>query len=250
MGKHICTYSGLLGESGVKVTVKCPICETSGQLDVPDNKWDDIEGDVIVGQVTPGRVCSHGFIVQIHRSGKILKYDELKPEAQPELRPVRFTVQSACRNIGEDILAALVTAAISEKRVLLVGGSAVTMGVKDFLERIVPESVNLDALLKIVTREEYSQLSEETRSWMTVNLQDRTITNSAFNEDQIEWIRRAVLRAKILSNQEKIAENLISQEATKLRTTVLMLRHLAARSQAQRNNNHSIEPENAEESPD
>lgn len=234
----------------MKVTVKCPICEKVGQLEIPDEKWDDIEGDVIVGQVTPGRVCSHGFVIQIHRSGEILKYDELEPEAEPHLRPVRFTVQSACRNIGEDILAALVTAAISEKRVLLVGASAVTLGVKEFLVRLVPDSVDLDALLKIVTREEYAQLPEDTKSWMTVNLQDRTIANSAFNEDQIEWIRRAVVRAKILSNQEKTAENLINQEATKLRTTVLMLRHLAARSQAQRSNGNSIEHENTEESPE
>jgi hypothetical protein len=236
----------LHGESGVKVTVKCPICGTVGQLDIPDEKWENIEGDVIVGEITPGRVCSHGFIVEIHRSGEILKYDELKPEAEPQLRPVRFTVQSACRNIGEDILAALLTAAISEKHVLLVGASAVTMGVKDFMERLMPESVELDALIKTVTREEYAQLPEETRSWMTVNLQERTVTNSEFNEDQMEWIRRAVVRAKILSNQEKVAEDLIAQEAIKLRTTVLMLRHLAARSQAQRNGNNCIENENAD----
>lgn len=231
----------------MKISVKCPTCGTTGQLDIPDDKWENIEGDVIVGQVTPGRVCEHEFSVEIHRSGKIMKYYEPKPATEPSLRPVRFTVRSASRNIGEDIIAALLTAAISEERVLLVGAPAVTMGLKEFLLRFLPESVELDALLKTVTRDEYAQLSKETRSWMTVRLKDRKIINSAFTEDQTEWIRRVFMRAKILSRQtEHAAEDLIHQEVMKLRTTVMMLRHLAARGKASRNSDSSIKPENAE----
>ncbi|MFX1563874.1 MAG: hypothetical protein ACFFDP_11285, partial [Promethearchaeota archaeon] len=233
----------------VKVTVKCPKCGTEGQLDIPDEKWTEIEGNVIVGRVTSGRVCSHEFSVEIDRSGKILKYDELKPAAEPQLRPVKFTVESAARNIGEDIVAALLTAAISEQRVLLVGADTVTRGIKDFMLRFLPESVELDALIKTVTREEYDQLSEETRSWMTVHLKDRKIVNSAFTEDQTEWIRRVIMRAKLLSRQtEKAAEELIQQEVMKLRTTVSMLRHLAAKSKEARDNKTSLKPENAEAS--
>jgi hypothetical protein len=63
---------------------------------------------------------------------------------------------------------------------------------------------------------------------MTVDLSKKTIINPAFDDDQLEWVRRVLQRANMVKDQEA-SENLILKETSKLRTTVSLLRHLATR---------------------
>ncbi len=213
----------------VKLKVTCPTCGISSELEVPEDAWDTVEGDVMVGRVPPGKVCEHGFKIEFSRDGAVLAYHDFDaPEAEYKVRPVRFTVQTALRNLSMDIVAALLTAGVSEQTIVLVGSLAVTMGVREFMERVLPESVDVGAFLYSVTKEEFATLPESLRQHMIINVSTKEITNSAFDEEQLVWMQKVLLRANMVTNQEA-AETLVLKETSKLRTTVSLLRHLAAR---------------------
>jgi hypothetical protein len=212
----------------VKFIVKCPKCAATGELEIPDDKWASVQGDVIVGRVTPGRVCPHEFRFEVNRWGQILKYEEVGGLVRPSIGPVRFTVQSALRSLGEEALAALLTAGISEVSVMLVGSEGVTMGLRELMLRLLPHSVDPGALFYTATPEEYQKLPAAMRNLMTVDVKSKTVTNSAFDVEQLAWVRRVLTRAKMIQEEDS-AEKLVCQETSKLRTTVSLLRHLAAR---------------------
>lgn len=213
----------------MKLNVICPTCGTTGKLEVPAGAWDKTTGNVMTGRVPQGKICDHEFTVQFSRTGQVLGYpDKDAGEEAYQVRPVRFTVQTAIRNLSIDVVSALLTAGISEETIVLVGSLSVTMGVRDFIERVLPDSVDVGALLYMVTKEEYVGLPDSTKNHMTVNLTKKKITNSAFDDEQLAWMRKVLTRANMVTNQEA-AETLILKETSKLRTTVSLLRHLAAR---------------------
>ena len=213
----------------MKLLVRCPICSTPGELDVPDDAFVKAKSNIITGRVVPGKVCEHGFSVEFSRSGLVLGYHDL--DAMPEdhkVRPVRFTVQSITRNLGVDVVAALLTAGISEVTIVLIGSLPVTMGVREFMERVLPDSLDVGSSLYMVTLDEYMSLPKSTKQYMTVNINTKEITNPAFDDEQLAWMRKVLLRAAMITNKDA-AETLILKETSKLRTTVSLLRHLAAR---------------------
>jgi len=212
----------------MKFTVKCPKCGATGKLEIPDEKWAAVQVDVIAGRVTPGRVCPHSFRFEVDRYGQILKCEEAGESPRPSEGPVRFTVQTALRNLGEDVLATLLTAGISEIPVLLVGSEGVTMGLRELMQRLLPHSVDPGALIYTATPEEYQGLPASMRNLMTVDVRSKKITNSAFDAEQLAWVRNVLTRAKMMQAEDP-SEKLILQETSKLRTTVSLLRHLAAR---------------------
>jgi hypothetical protein len=212
----------------VKFTVQCPKCGATGELEIPDEKWAAVQVDVIAGRVTPGRICPHSFRFEVNRQGRILKCAEMGAAAAPASGPVRFSVQSALRSLGEEVLAALLTAGISEISVMLVGSESVTMGVRELMLRLLPSSVDPGALFYTATPEEYQRLPASMRKLMTVDVRAKTITNPAFDAEQLAWVRNVLMRAKMVQAEDP-AEQLILQETSKLRTTVSLLRHLAAR---------------------
>jgi hypothetical protein len=120
------------------------------------------------------------------------------------------------------------TSGISEETIVLVGSLAVTMGVREFMERVLPDSVDVGSAIYMVTKEEYEDLPASTKKHMTVNLNQKAITNPAFDDDQLEWMRKVLQRANMVTDQEA-SENMILKETSKLRTTVSLLRHLATR---------------------
>jgi hypothetical protein len=63
---------------------------------------------------------------------------------------------------------------------------------------------------------------------MTVDIVSKTVINSAFDEDQLAWMKRVLTQANTLTDKED-AEELVLKETSKLRTTVSLLRHLASR---------------------
>jgi hypothetical protein len=205
------------------------MCSTPGELEVPDDVFAKAKSNIITGRVKPGKVCEHGFTVEFSRSGLILGYHDLDytPEDQ-QVRPVRFTVQSITRNLGGEVVAALLTAGISEVTVVIIGSLPVTMGVREFMERVLPDSLDVGSSLYMVTLEEYMTLPESTKQYMTVNIATKEISNSAFDDEQLAWMRKVMLRAAMITNKDA-AETLILKETSKLRTTVSLLRHLAAR---------------------
>ncbi|MFX1301053.1 MAG: hypothetical protein ACFFDE_08925 [Promethearchaeota archaeon] len=213
----------------MKLVVSCPTCGTKGELEVPETTWERMESNIIMGRVPPGKVCEHGFKVEFSRSGLVLGYHDLNAEAKDfQIRPVSFTVQSAIRNLSIDVVAALLTAGISEETIVLMGSLAVTMGIREFMERVLPESVDVGSSIYMVTKEEYADLPESTKKHMTVDLSKKRIINSAFDDEQLEWVRRVLQRANMVTDQ-KASEDLILKETSKLRTTVSLLRHLATR---------------------
>jgi len=212
----------------VKFTVKCPKCGATGELEIPDEKWASVQVDVIAGRVTPGRICPHSFRFEVDQRGRILKCEEVGEPERPSTGPVRFSVQTALRSLGEDVLAALLTAGISEVSVMLVGSEGVTMGLRELMLRLLPQSVDPGALFYTATPEEYQKLPASMRNLMTVDVKSKTITNSAFDVEQLAWVRTVLTRAKMIQAEDP-AEKLIQQETSKLRTTVSLLRHLAAR---------------------
>lgn len=216
------------GVLDVKFTVKCPKCGATGELEIPDEKWASVQVDVIAGRVTPGRVCPHSFRFEVDQRGRILKCEEVGEAERPSTGPVRFSVQTALRSLGEDVLAALLTAGISEVSVMLVGSEGVTMGLRELMLRLLPQSVDPGALFYTATPEEYQRLPASMRKLMTVDVKSKTITNSAFDVEQLAWVRNVLTRAKMIQAEDP-AEKLIQQETSKLRTTVSLLRHLAAR---------------------
>jgi hypothetical protein len=187
-----------------------------------------LQVDVIAGRVTPGRVCPHEFRFEVDQRGRILKYEEAGKTERPPTGPVRFTVQTALRNVGEDVLATLLTAGISEVSVMLVGSEGVTMGLRELMLRLLPQSVDPGALFYTATPEEYQKLPASMRSLMTVDVRSKTISNSVFEVEQLAWVRNVLTRAKMVQAEDP-AEKLVLQETSKLRTTVSLLRHLAAR---------------------
>ena len=213
----------------MKLKVRCPQCGTTGELEVPDDAFEKVEGTIITGRVKPGNICEHGFVVEFSQAGLVLGY--YGADATPEdlqVRPVRFTVQSITRNLGTDVVAAVLTAGISEVTVILIGSLPVTMGVRDFMERVLPDSVDVGSSLYMVTMEEYTALPASTKQYMTVNIATKEISNPAFDDEQLAWMRKVLIRASMVTNKDA-AETLILKEASKLRTTVSLLRHLAAR---------------------
>jgi hypothetical protein len=215
----------------VKLKVSCPICHAQGELDVPDEAWERVEGTNMTGRVVEGKICPHEFRVEFSRAGLVLGYQIDEEAEEPQLRAVKFNVKTAIRNLGNDILAALLTAGVSEQTIVLRGSLPVTAGIRSFLERVLPDSVDVGACVYMVTKEEYTSLPDSVKQHMTVDVASKTVTNSAFDEDQLAWIKKVLIRANMLANQED-AENLILQETSKLRTTVSLLRHLAARRRA------------------
>lgn len=196
---------------------------------MPDDAWNKVQGNIIMGRVVPGKVCEHGFKVEFSRSGLVLGYHAFDaPDVEERIRPVEFTVQTVIRNLGVEVAAALLTAGISEETVVLIGSLAVTMGIRSFMERVLPDSIDVGALIYMVTKEEYETLPESTKQHMTVDLSSKTITNPSFDEDQLAWMRKVLLQANMVTNKEA-AETLILKETSKLRTTVSLLRHLASR---------------------
>ncbi len=213
----------------MKIKVVCPKCSTPGELEVPDDTWEKVQTRVITGRVVPGKICEHGFRVEFSQAGIVLGYSKLDEKSvEPEIRPVTFTVQTAIRNLSLDVLAALLTAGISEEPIILIGSLAVTIGVRDFMERGLPDTVDVGACVYMVTKEEYETLPTSTKQHMTINLVKKTIANSAFDEDQLTWMQRVLTRANMVTKKDA-AEALILKETSKLRTTVSLLRHLAAR---------------------
>ncbi|MDO8055419.1 MAG: hypothetical protein Q6361_01020 [Candidatus Hermodarchaeota archaeon] len=213
----------------MKLKVRCPQCGTTGELEVPDGAFEKVEGNIITGRVKPGKICEHGFVVEFSQAGLVLGYygADAKPE-DLQVRPVRFTVQSITRNLGTEVVAAMLTAGISEVTVILIGSLPVTMGVRDFMERVLPDSVDVGSSLYMVTLEEYTSLPASTKQYMTVNIAMKEISNPAFDDEQLAWMRKVLIRASMVTNKDA-AETLILKEASKLRTTVSLLRHLAAR---------------------
>ncbi len=196
---------------------------------VPETAWERMESNIIIGRVLPGKVCDHGFKVEFSRSGLILGYHDLDGEKKDyQIRPVSFTVQSVIRNLSIDIVAALLTAGISEETIVLMGSLAVTMGIREFMERVLPDSVDVGSVIYMVTKDEYADLPESTKKHMTVDLSKKLIINHAFDDEQLEWVRRVLQRANMVTDQ-KASEDLILKETSKLRTTVSLLRHLATR---------------------
>ncbi len=196
---------------------------------MPDDAWSSVQGNIIMGRVVPGKVCEHGFKVEFSRSGLVLGYHDFDaPDEEEKIRPVEFTVQTVIRNLGVEVAAALLTAGISEQTIVLIGSLAVTVGIRRFMERVLPDSIDVGALIYMVTKEEYETLPESTKEHMTVNLSSKAITNPAFDDDQLAWMRKVLLRANMVTNKDA-AETLILKETSKLRTTVSLLRHLAAR---------------------
>jgi hypothetical protein len=206
---------------------------------VPDETFETIEGDILHGKVTAGKICPHPFTFELHRDGRILKIEKWEREAE-QVQLVKFTIQSASRNIGDEILAVLITAAISETPVIVVGFPAVTLGLLEFLGRVLPEGIDFDAIFKPVSRDEYETLTSADRQKMIVEIQGKKILNSVFDEEQLEWIRRALVRAKMISDQQA-AENCIFQEAKKLRMTVSMLKYIAKRRESKPSDSESTE---------
>ncbi len=211
----------------MKLQVSCPICSTQGELEVPEGTWDKIQGNTMTGRVVAGKICEHDFKIEFSRTGIVLGYTESEPEA-PEFRPVTFSVQTAMNNLGIEVLSALLTAGISEQTVVLIGSLPVTVGIRDFMDRVLPESVDVGACVYMVTKEEYAALPESTKQHMTINVSKKAITNPAFDEDQLAWMQKVLTRANMVTNKE-VAESLILKETSKLRTTVSLLRHLASR---------------------
>jgi len=212
----------------MKFTVKCPKCGATGELEIPDEKWAALQVDVIAGRVVPGRVCPHSFRFQVNQQGRILKYEEVGAPEPPSMGPVHFSIQTALRSLGEDVLAALLTAGISEVSVMLVGSEGVAMGLRELMLRLLPHSVDPGALFYTATPEEYQKLPASMRNLMTVDVKSKRITSSAFDVEQLAWVRNVLTRAKMIQAEDP-AEKLIQQETSKLRTTVSLLRHLAAR---------------------
>ena len=212
----------------MKLKVTCPICAEEGELELPEGVWDKIEGNTMVGRVVEGKICEHEFRVEFSRAGLILGYITEEEPREPEFRPVTFSVKTAMNNLGIDVLAALLTAGISEQTVVLKGSLPVTVGIRDFMDRVLPDSVDVGATVYMVTKEEYETLPESTKQHMTIDIPSKTITNSAFDEDQLEWMKKVLTRANMITDKEA-AETFILKEASKLRTTVSLLRHLASR---------------------
>lgn len=212
----------------MKLKVTCPICHAQGELDVPDEAWERVQGTIMTGRVVEGKICPHEFKVEFSRAGLVLGYQTGEEPEEPQLRTVKFTVKTAIRNLGIDILAALLTAGISEQTIVLKGSLPVTAGLRSFVERVLPDSVDVGACVYMVTKEEYADLPDSTKQHMTIDIASKAISNSVFDEDQLAWMKKVLIRANMLTNQEE-AENIILQETSKLRTTVSLLRHLAAR---------------------
>ncbi|MFX1244604.1 MAG: hypothetical protein ACFE8F_06540 [Promethearchaeota archaeon] len=199
---------------------------------MPEDAFVKAKSNIITGRVVPGKICEHGFTVEFSGSGLVLGYHAFDAKLEDQqVRPVRFTVQSITQNLSAELVAALLTAGISEVTVVLIGSLAVTMGVREFLERVLPDSLDVGSLLYTVTLEEYMLLPESTKQFMTMNIATKEISNTAFDDEQLAWMRKVLLRATMISNKEA-AETLILKEASKLRTTVSLLRHLAARRSA------------------
>ena len=127
----------------MKLKVTCPVCGTEGELDVPEGAWEKFQGSTMTGRVVSGKICEHEFKVEFSRAGIVLGYPKEEEPETPEFRPVKFTVRTAIRNIGFDILAALLTAGISEETIVLKGSLPVTVGLRDFMERVLPDSVDV-----------------------------------------------------------------------------------------------------------
>jgi hypothetical protein len=182
----------------------------------------------MTGRVVSGKVCEHEFKVEFSRAGLILGYSTEEEPKEPEFRPVTFTVQTAMNNLGIEVLSSLLTAGISEETIVLIGSLPVTVGIRDFMDRVLPDSVDIGACVYMVTKEEYTELPESTKRHMTVDIASKRITNSAFDEEQLTWMKKVLIRANMVTNKEA-AETLILKETSKLRTTVSLLRHLASR---------------------
>ena len=212
----------------MKITVRCPKCGATKQLEMSDTVWLRVQKNVVVARVLPGALCEHGFRVYVTREGQIQGYDELE-DLESKVEPVQFNVGSALQTLGEEALATLLTAVIAEKPLILIGSPPITAGIKQLLRRLLPESVKPEAIIFSVTREQYEQLPESTRKMMTVDIKNSKVLNRIFDDEQLWWIRRALVRARMLLNQN-IAEEIVLKEASKLRQTVSVLRHLAARS--------------------
>lgn len=213
----------------MKLPVKCPKCGKTGELDVPEGTWDKVQGDMIAGRILPGKICEHGFKIDFNRAGQVLAYHELdEPAEEYVVRPVKFNVKSILRNLNTDVVAEILTGGISGQTVVLLGSLAVTMGLRDFMERVLPDSVDVGALVYMVTPDEYDSLPESTKQYMTVDVRSKTVRNSPFDEEQLEWMRKVLIRANMVTNQDA-AEQLILTETSKLRTTVSLLRHMASR---------------------
>jgi len=212
----------------VKLKVSCPICQTEGILDVPEGTWGKVPGNTMIGRVVAGKICEHEFRVEFSRAGLILGYPTEGEPAPEDFRPVKFTVRTAYNNLGIDILSALLTAGVSEQTVVLIGSLPVTVGIRDFMDRVLPDSVDVGACLYMVTKDEYTGLPDSTKQLMTIDIASKAITNSAFDAEQLVWMEKVLTRANMVSNNEA-AETLILKETSKLRTTVSLLRHLASR---------------------
>lgn len=223
----------------MKISVTCPVCGTSGELNVPDETFETIEGDILHGKVKPGKICPHPFTFKLHRNGTILEIGTWEMETE-QVQPVKFTIQSASRNFGDEILAVLITAAISETPVIVVGFPAITLGLQAFLGQLLPEEIDLTAIFQLVSRDDYAALSSVDRQKMIIEIQGKKILNSAFDEEQLEWIRRALVRAKMISDPQA-AENCIFQEAKKLRMTVSMLKFIAKRRESKPSDSENTE---------
>ncbi len=221
---------GLLrrGVTPVKLKVTCPICHTDGILEIPEDAWDKVEGTTMIGRVISGKVCPHEFRVEFSKAGLVLGYRTENEPEEYDFRPVTFTVQTAIRNLGFDLLAAILTAGVSEQTIVLKGSLAVTAGIRDFMERVLPESVDVGACVYMATKEEYETLSSSIKEHMTVDVVSKKIINSAFDEDQLGWMRRVLTQANMVTDKEA-SEELVLKETSKLRTTVSLLRHLASR---------------------
>jgi hypothetical protein len=212
----------------VKLKVSCPICHTEGTLEVPDETWDKVQGNTMTGRVVAGKICEHEFKVEFSQAGLILGY-QAKGEPEPEdFRPVKFTVRTAYNNLGIDILSALLTAGVSEQTIVLIGSLPVTVGIRDFMERVLPDSVDVGSCLYMVTKDEYAGLPDSTKELMTIDIASKTITHPAFDTEQLSWMQKVLTRANMVSKND-VAETLILKETSKLRTTVSLLRHLASR---------------------
>ncbi len=195
---------------------------------MPEGAWDKVEGITMTGRVVAGKVCPHEFRVEFSKAGLVLGYQTEGEPEEYDFRPVTFTVQTAIRNLGFDILAAILTAGVSEQTIVLKGSLAVTAGIRDFMERVLPESVDVGAGVYMATKEEYETLSSSVKEHMTVDIVSKKIINSAFDEDQLGWMRRVLTQANMVTDK-KASEELILKETSKLRTTVSLLRHLASR---------------------
>lgn len=218
----------MLRRSPVKLKVTCPICHADGELEVPEGAWDKVQSTTMTGRVVAGKICPHEFRVEFSKAGLILGYQTEDEPEQADFRPVTFTVRTAIRNLGIDLLAAILTAGISEQTIVLKGSLPVTVGIRDFMNRVLPESVDVGACVYMATKEEYETLSSSIKEHMTVDVVSKKIINSVFDEDQLAWMKRVLIQANMLTDKEA-SEELVLKETSKLRTTVSLLRHLASR---------------------